>query len=152
MKKISEYRKLLGVTPNATLAELKTVYRSMVKEWHPDKHPPDSPEHTAAELKSKAVIEAYHFLVSIAPETKTAGLAAYTATTATAAVTKIEFEDKVLEITFSDGSSYEYFGVSKELYLKLLYAPVPTRFARRHIAHQFLYRQATKKDVVDVQA
>ena len=152
MKKISEYRKLLGVTAPATLAELKSVYRSLVKEWHPDRHPPDSQEHAEAELKSKAIIEAYHFLVSIAPETKAAGLTAYTATTATAAVTKIEFEDKVLEITFSDGSSYEYFGVPKDLYLKLVYAPVPTRFARRHIAHHFLYRQATKMDVVDVQA
>ena len=152
MKKISEYRKLLGVKAPATLAELKSVYRTLVKEWHPDTRPIGSPEHEEAELKSKAIIEAYHFLVSIAPETKASGLAAYTATANTAAVTKITFEDQVLEITFADGSSYEYFGVPKDLYLKLVYAPVPTRFARRHIAHSFLYRQATKKDLVDVQA
>ena len=152
MKKISEYRKLLGVKANATLAELKTIYRNLVKEWHPDKRPPGSPEHAEAEQKSKAIIEAYHILVSIAPETKAAGLAAYTATAGTAAVTKITYENSVLEITYADGSSYEYFGVPKELYLKLVYAPVPTRFARRHIIHQFTYRQATKKDVVDVQA
>jgi curved DNA-binding protein CbpA len=152
MKKISEYRKLLGVKAPATLAELKSIYRSLVKEWHPDRRPLGSPEHEEAEQKSKAIIEAYHFLVSIAPETKEAGLAAYTATANTAAVTKITFEDKVLEISYSDGSSYEYFGVTQDLYLKLVYAPVPTRFARRHIVHSFLYRQATKKDVVDVQA
>ena len=152
MKKISEYRKLLGVKAPATLSELKSVYRSLVKEWHPDRRTPGSPEHEEAELKSKAIIEAYHFLVSIAPETKAAGLAAYTATANTAAVTKITFEEGVLEICFADGSSYEYFGVPKDLYLKLVYAPVPTRFARRHISHSYLYRQATKKDLVDVQA
>ncbi len=152
MKKISEYRKLLGVTATASLAELKSIYRQLVKEWHPDRHQPDSEEHAAAEAKSTAIIEAYHFLVSVAPETKAAGLPAYNATVAGAAVTKIEFEDKVLEIKFSDGSSYEYFGVPKDLYLKLVYAPVPTRFARRHIVHQFLYRQATKRDLVEVEA
>ena len=152
MKKISEYRKLLGVKAPATLSELKSVYRSLVKEWHPDLRPIGSPEHDEAEHKSKAIIEAYHFLVSVAPETKAAGLTAYTATANTAAVTKITFEDAVLEITFADGSSYEYFGVPKDLYLKLVYAPVPTRFARRHIAHSFLYRQATKRDLVDVEA
>lgn len=152
MKKISEYRKLLGVNASATLAELKSVYRSLVKEWHPDKHAPESEAHKEAELKSAAIIEAYHFLVSVAPETKAAGLAAYTVTANTAAVTQITFEDKVLEIKYADGSSYEYFGVPKELYLKLVYAPVPTRFARRHIVHSFLYRQATKKDFVDVEA
>jgi curved DNA-binding protein CbpA len=152
MKNINQYRKLLGVKAPATLTELKTIYRNLVKEWHPDTRPPGSPEHEEAEQRSKAIIEAYHILVSIAPETKAAGLAAYTVTANTAAVTKITFEDLVLEITYSDGSSYEYFGVPKELYLKLVHAPVPTRFARRHIVHSFLYRQATKKDVVDVQA
>ncbi len=152
MKKINQYRKLFGVKPAATLAELKGIYRNLVKEYHPDRHQPDTPEHTEAEEKSKAVIEAYHFLVSIAPETKDAGLAAYTETVNTAAVTKITFEKEVLEICFSDGSSYEYFKVPEDLYLKLIYAPVPTRFARRHIVHSFLYRQATKRDEVDVQA
>ena len=152
MKKINEYRKLLGVKAPATLSELKSVYRGLVKEWHPDKHAPGSAEHEEAELKSKAIIEAYHFLVSIAPETKQAGLASYTETTNSAAVTKIEFENQVLEVCFSDGSSYEYFGVPKDLYMKLVYAPVPTRFVRRHIAHSYLYRQATKKDLVDVEA
>jgi hypothetical protein len=152
MKKISEYRKLLNVTANATLADLKAVYRGLVKQHHPDRHAPGSDEHAAAEAMSTAVIEAYHFLVSIAPETKAAGLASYTATTNTAAVVDIKFEDKVLEVKFADGSSYEYFAVPKELYLKFVYAPVPTRFGRRHIFHQFLYRQATKKDFVDVEA
>jgi DnaJ-class molecular chaperone len=152
MKRISEYRKLLDVNAVASLSELKSKYRSLVKEWHPDRHTPESEAHAEAEAKSKAIIEAYHFLVSIAPETKAAGLVAYTETAGKAAVTRIEFEKQILEVTYSDGSSYEYFGVSKDLYTKLVYAPVPTRFARRHIIHNFLYRQATKRDVVDVEA
>ncbi|NDC41608.1 MAG: J domain-containing protein, partial [Chitinophagia bacterium] len=37
MKKIIGYRKLLGVSEKATLQELKTVYRNLMKNWHPDK-------------------------------------------------------------------------------------------------------------------
>ena len=150
MKKIRDYRKLLNATATTSLADLKAAYRALVKQWHPDRHAPGSPEHEEAEHQSKAIIEAYHFLVSIAPETKATGLAAYTATTQTAGIVEINFVEAILEIKFADGSAYEYFGVPKPTYEKLVYAPSPTRFARRHIAHAFLYRQATKKDVVDV--
>lgn len=144
MKKIAFSRSLLNVNAQASLAELKSVYRNLVKEWHPDRHQPGSPEQEAAEHKSKEIIEAYHFLVSLAPETKTAGLEQYKSTADCFAITEITFKEKILEITFADGSSYEYYGVPKDLYLKLLYAPAPTRFARRHIVHQFLYRQTSK--------
>jgi len=69
MKKIVDYRKLLGVTKEAELQELKTVYRGMMKTWHPDKFQESPEEKLEAEEKSKTIIEAYHFLVSIAPET-----------------------------------------------------------------------------------
>ena len=64
-KKIAEYRKLLNVTKTATLKELKTIYRNSMKDSHPDTIAVADERH-AAEEKSKAVIEAYHFLVSIA--------------------------------------------------------------------------------------
>ena len=38
MKRIIEYRRLLDITPNADLVELKTTYRNLIKEWHPDKY------------------------------------------------------------------------------------------------------------------
>ncbi len=69
MKKITDYRKFLAVTENAPLAELKTVYRSLMKTWHPDKFQ-DEEQKTEAEHKSKYIIEAYHFWVSIAPKTR----------------------------------------------------------------------------------
>jgi len=83
MKKIVGYRKLLGVSEGAELQELKTVYRNLMKEWHPDKFP-ENPE--LAEAKSRHIIEAYHFLVSIAPETRAQTFAEFTLTTTTAAL------------------------------------------------------------------
>ena len=37
MKRIVAARKLLGVEWEATLQEMKTIYRTFMKEWHPDK-------------------------------------------------------------------------------------------------------------------
>ncbi len=69
MKKITDYRKLLGVQKDAELKELKTIYRNLMKDWHPDKFQDSEEAKIEAETKSKEIIEAYHFLVSIAPET-----------------------------------------------------------------------------------
>jgi len=65
-------QELLGVSEKADLAGLKSVYRNLMKEWHPDKFQDnhDLKSETEAAAKSKHIIEAYHFLVSIAPETR----------------------------------------------------------------------------------
>ena len=76
-KKIIEYRALLGVTKTATLKELKTIYRNCMKDIHPDTIQDDT-ERLAAEEKSTEIIAAYHFLVSIAPETLEKDKAEYT--------------------------------------------------------------------------
>ena len=39
MKRINEYKKLFNVEPDSDLKKLKTTYRNLVKEWHPDKFP-----------------------------------------------------------------------------------------------------------------
>ena len=70
MKKIAEYRKLLEVDHKVTLKELKNIYRNVMKDTHPDKFINDEEGKLAAEEKSKSVIEAYHFLVSINEETQ----------------------------------------------------------------------------------
>jgi curved DNA-binding protein CbpA len=144
MKKIVDYRKLLGVTEKTELQELKTVYRSLMKNWHPDKFQ-DSPESKLdAEEKSKTIIEAYHFLVSIAPETRSQSLAEYTLTTSSSSISDFEYKSQVLKITFLDGSIYEYFDVPKAIYVKLVNADSPGRFARRHIYNEFVYRSTSK--------
>lgn len=144
MKKIVDYRKLLGVTETAELQELKSVYRGLMKTWHPDKFSDSEESKLDAEEKSKTIIEAYHFLVSIAPETRNQSIAEYTTTTGTSNIADFEFKSQVLKITFLDGSAYEYFDVPKAVYVKLINADSPGRFARRHIYNEYVYRSLSK--------
>jgi len=143
MKKIVEYRALLDVTKTATLKELKTIYRNCMKDIHPDTI--ENPEERLeAEQKSVAIIEAYHFLVSVAPETAEKVKAEYIKTTTTSNILEFYFENSVLYVTFLDGNAFEYFGVPKQIYIKMVNAESPSRFARRHIYNEFLYRSASK--------
>ncbi|MBD3583353.1 KTSC domain-containing protein [Flavobacterium selenitireducens] len=143
MKKIVEYRALLGVTKTATLKELKTIYRNSMKDIHPDTIA-DADERHLAEEKSKHIIEAYHFLVSVAPETAEKNKEAYAKTTSASPIFEFYYENQALYITFADGSTYEYFGVPKAIYIKMINAESPARFARRHIYGTYLYRSAQK--------
>ncbi|WP_428327663.1 KTSC domain-containing protein [Mucilaginibacter sp.] len=144
MKKIVDYRKLLGVNEAVELQELKTIYRSLMKTWHPDKFQDSVESRTEAEEKSKTIIEAYHFLVSIAPETRNQTIAEYGETTGNAAILDFEFKSQVLTVHFTDGNSYEYFDVPKAVYVKLINADSPGRFARRHIFNAYVYRSISK--------
>ncbi len=49
---------VLGVSPNATDAEIKTAYRNLAKKYHPDNYT-DSPLSDVAEEKMKEINEAY---------------------------------------------------------------------------------------------
>ena len=144
MKKIVDYRKLLNVTETAELSELKSVYRSMMKTWHPDRFIENAEQKLEAEEKSKTIIEAYHFLVSIAPETRNQSFADYTLTTTTSNIADFDYKSQVLTVTFLDGNSYEYFDVPKAVYIKLINADSPGRFARRHIFNNYVYRSTSK--------
>jgi hypothetical protein len=144
MKKIVDYRKLLNVNEAAELQELKTVYRALMKTWHPDKFNDNEALKLEAEEKSKTIIEAYHFLVSIAPETRNQTFADYTITTTTSNIADFEYKQQVLTVYFLDGNAYEYFDVPKEVYRKLVNADSPGRFARRHIFNEFVYRSVSK--------
>lgn len=144
MRKIVVYRKALGVEESANLQDLKTAYRSLMKLWHPDKYQDTEENKLNAEEKSKKIIEAYHFLVSIAPETRNESLAEYNVTIKEAGIDNYEYKSEVLTIIFQDGNSYEYFGVPKGIYVKLVNADSAGRFARRHIFNSFVYRSTTK--------
>jgi hypothetical protein len=143
MRRILSYRKVLGVSEKAELSELKTVYRNLMKETHPDKFQ-DAVEKQEAEEKSKKIIQAYHFLVSIAPETREQTMEAYTETTNNSGILDFEYKSEILSISFSDGSVYEYYGVPKAIYVKLINAETPARFARRHIYNSYIYRSTSK--------
>jgi|SRR5215217_2279039 curved DNA-binding protein CbpA len=146
MKKIVEYRKLLNVDKTAQLKDLKTIYRNAMKEAHPDKFQGDEAGLKQAEENSKKIIEAYHFLVSINPETIKANLPEYNETIATATVTDYKFVEGRLIINFSNGSVYEYISVPKATYVKMVNAESPARFAKRHIFNAFPYRKTINQD------
>ena len=140
MRKVIEHRKLLGVDKAVTLSELKSLYRNFMKEFHPDKFQDNEELNLEVEEKSKRIIEAYHFLVSIAPETIEATLPEYNETITNSNIADIKYTGKRLRIDFLDGSGYEYFGVPENTYVKLVNADSQGRFARRHIYTSFLYR------------
>ena len=148
MKRINEYKKLFNVTGNIDLKELKTSYRNLVKEWHPDKFQAGDAKAEEAEIKSQQIIDGYHFLVSIAPETKAATLEEYTNTINESGIADFKHKGLLLEVTFQDGSVYEYFGVTRNLYIKFVNADKPLRFAKRNIFNSFLYRKSKKAEMV----
>lgn len=146
MKKIVEYRKLLNVDKTAELKDLKTIYRNAMKEAHPDKFQGDDAGLAAAEEKSKCIIEAYHFLVSINPETIKQNMPEYQDTIAKSTITDYVYVDSRLKITFSNGSVYEYISVPKATYVKMVNADSPGRFAKRHILNAFTWRKTTNQE------
>ncbi len=146
MKRINEYKKLFGVEQEIDLKQLKTTYRNLVKEWHPDRFQTGDDKALEAELMSRKIIDAYHFLVSMAPETKSANLDAYNETI-NSPIIDWQHKGLVLEMTFLDGNTYEFFGVNKALYMKLCQADKLTRFAKRNIFNSYTYRKIKKSEV-----
>ncbi|WP_192346263.1 KTSC domain-containing protein [Algoriphagus sp. Y33] len=149
MKRINEYKKLFGVEKQIDLKTLKKSYRDLVKEWHPDKFQNGDPLHAEAEIQSRRIIDGYHFLVSIAPETIEANLAAYTETINNAGIADYHHKGLLLEITFLDGTTYEYFGVTPNVYRKMINSDKLNRFAKRAIYPNYTYRK-TKKSLEQV--
>jgi curved DNA-binding protein CbpA len=144
MKRINEYKKLFSVEKDIDLKILKNTYRGLVKQWHPDKFLEGDAQKEEAELKSRQIIDGYHFLVSIAPETKAANLEEYTKLTNESGILDFQHKGLLLEITFLDGSTYEYFGVPKTIYVKLINSPKQYRFAKRSIFNSYTYRKSKK--------
>ncbi len=147
MKKIVEHRKILGANKEMKLDELKSLYRNFMKEFHPDKFQDNDENKIHAEEKSKKIIEAYHSLVSIAPETNESNKEEYAETIANAGIKDIEYKAKRLRIDFNNGCSYEYISVPENTYVKLINADSQARFIRRHISTSFIYRQVSKSAV-----
>ncbi len=144
MKRIDRHRAILGVDDKATLSDLKKVYRKIMMEWHPDKFQDSEESKKKAEEKSTKLIASYHFLVSVHPETHDATKEAYIETTTNASIHDFEFKSEILRVEFSDGTEYEYYGLPKAIYVKLVNSDTPDRFARRHIYNNYLYRSTSK--------
>lgn len=54
-----DYYEILGLTKSASAADIKSAYRKLALQWHPDKHKDDK---KAAEDKFKEINEAYQVL------------------------------------------------------------------------------------------
>ena len=147
MKRIIESRKLFEITESTDLNQLKLIYRNLMKQWHPDKFREGDDQVAEAEAKSKSIIEAYHFLVSVSPETHASYSEEYTHTTTTCGITDFEYKGTTLKISFTDGSVYEYFSVPRNIYIKLVNSSTQARFARRHIFTTYLYRNVSKSAI-----
>jgi hypothetical protein len=143
MKRINEYKKLFNVEADTDLKTLKSTYRNMVKEWHPDKFQEEE-DKAEAEHKSRQIIDAYHFLVSIAPETIAANQEEYDNTITESNIADFKHKGLLLEVTFLDGTTYEYFGVPKNMYIKMVNTDKLMRFARRNIFNTYLYRKTKR--------
>ena len=144
MKRINEYKKLFGVEGELDLKVLKKNYRNLVKEWHPDKFQDGDEKQEEAEIQSRRIIDGYHFLVSMSPETKEKNLPAYTETITNSAISDYQHKGLLLEITFTDGTTYEYFGVTKPIYRKMVNAGNLNRFAKRSIYPKFDFRKSKR--------
>lgn len=147
MKRIHEYKKLFGVTKETDLKLLKKSYRELVKEWHPDKFQDEAEKEEAGEVSQK-IIDGYHFLVSIAPETKESNLEEYQATINQSQVADFYHKSMRLEVTFTDGNTYEYFGVNHKLFNKFANSRSLNNFGKRNIFNSFLYRKSKKASVM----
>ncbi len=146
MKRIAEYKKLFKVEGELELKELKKTYRNLVKEWHPDKFQDESKKEEAG-IKSQVIIDAYHFLVSIAPETREAQLPEYIKTITEERIADFKHKGLLLEITFTDGTAYEYFGVKGTVFHKFVNSDKQHRFAKRSIFNSYLYRRLKREAI-----
>ncbi|WP_405368793.1 MULTISPECIES: KTSC domain-containing protein [unclassified Nonlabens] len=146
MKRINQYKKMFNVEKDIELKALKKSYRNLVKEWHPDKFQEGDDKKEEAEVMSRTIIDGYHFLVSIAPETKEANLAEYKETISNTGIKDFDHKGRVLEVVFTDGSTYEYFGVDVKIFKKLINADNRYRFAKRNIFETYLYRKSKKDE------
>jgi hypothetical protein len=144
MKRINEYKKLFQIENEIDLASLKLTYRKLVKQWHPDKFQDGDPLKEEANIMGRQVTDGYHFLVSIAPETKESNLPEYQKLIMECGIADFKHKGLLLEITFTDGSCYEYFGVNANVYKKLINSDKQVRFAKRFIYESYLYRKSKK--------
>jgi hypothetical protein len=144
MKRINEYKKLFQIENEIDLASLKLTYRKLVKQWHPDKFQDGDPLKEEANVMGRQVTDGYHFLVSIAPETKESNLPEYQKIIMECGISDFKHKGLLLEITFTDGSTYEYFGVNANVYKKLINSDKQVRFAKRFIYESYLYRKSKK--------
>jgi hypothetical protein len=82
--------------------------------------------------------------VSIAPETIEANRSEYEQVIMECGIADYKHKGLLLEITFTNGDCYEYFGVNANVFKKFINADKQVRFAKRFIYDAYLYRKSKK--------
>lgn len=147
MKEIIESRKLLGATPGLTLKELSLLYKSLMKQHHPDRFQ-DPAEREAAEAMSQRIIAAYKLLEALHPETQAAKAEEFEGTLASG-IANWQYKGQVLRITFGDGSEHAFYGVQPKTYNKFVGTDATPRFVRRHLVGAHPRRCLTSAALVE---
>ena len=73
-------------------------------------------------------------------------LSDYTNTITNSDIEDYKHKGLLLEITFLDGSTYEYFGVTKQVYIKMINSNKLNRFAKRSIYPNYMYRKTKRSN------
>lgn len=139
MKEVIESRKLLGAAPGLTLKELSTLYKSLMKQHHPDRFQ-DTGEREAAEAMSQRIIAAYKLLEALHPETQAAKAGEFEETLASG-IANWQYRGQVLRMVFGDGSEHAFYGVPPKTYNKFVGTDATPRFVRRHLAGAYPRRR-----------
>ena len=82
--------------------------------------------------------------LKVEKETIAANLESYTETITNSGIADYTHKGLLLEIFFQDGSSYEYFGVTKQVYIKMINSDKLNRFAKRNIYPNYTYRMTKR--------
>ncbi len=139
MKQIIESRKILGATAGMGLQELQVLYKGLMKKHHPDRFQ-DEAQRLEAEELSQRIIGAYKFLESLHPETNAVRAEEFEHTL-THGILNWQYKAQVLELEFTDGSKYAFYGVTPNIYKKFVNSDGTGRFVRRHLAGNFPQRR-----------
>ncbi|WP_372646147.1 KTSC domain-containing protein, partial [Ancylomarina sp.] len=64
-------------------------------------------------------------------------------------IADLKHKGLLLEVTFLDGSAYEYYGVNKNVFQKMINSDKQARFAKRSIYNSYTYRKSKKATVAE---
>jgi DnaJ-domain-containing protein 1 len=63
-KQLAQYYANLELSPGASLEDVKSAYRELMRKYHPDKHLGDPARHKAATELAQSLTQAYQALLS----------------------------------------------------------------------------------------
>ena len=153
---------ILGITRYASKDEIKKAYRKQMKLWHPDKFPNQPEKILTVSEKTKLINEAYSVLENyVAPTENNRQNENYNKSYTTnqdrwksnnrlniertnvksSNVCSVGYDNisQTLQVEFLNGSIYQYYGVSYEVYLELLQSTSIGRFINRFIVGKYKY-------------